>query len=110
MLKDQKYDAIDHVALPVKDIAAAVSWYQQNFSCQVEYQDTTWALIKFENISLALVIPEEHPQHIAFRVDNAERFGPLKVHRDGTRSVYVSDPSGNSVEMMDSSHPSGKGS
>ncbi|MFM8893395.1 MAG: VOC family protein [Planctomycetia bacterium] len=30
----------------------------------------------------------------------AEEFGPLKGHRDGTRSCYVADPSGNPVEVL----------
>jgi hypothetical protein len=47
-----------------------------------------------------LVIPEQHPPHIAFTSPKAEQFGALKTHRDGTRSTYVKDPAGNSVEIM----------
>jgi hypothetical protein len=46
------------------------------------------------------VIPSQHPAHVAFVHPEAERFGPLKPHRDGTRSVYVTDPSGNPVEIL----------
>ena len=28
------------------------------------------------------------------------KFGALKLHRDGTRSCYVTDPAGNSVEIL----------
>jgi hypothetical protein len=66
----------------------------------VKYQDATWALLGFANIRLALVIPEQHPAHIGFVTDEAEKFGELKTHRDKTRSCYVSDPSGNSIEML----------
>jgi hypothetical protein len=31
---------------------------------------------------------------------HAAEHGPLKTHRDGTRSVYVQDPAGNSVELL----------
>lgn len=93
-------DAIDHVAVPVTDIAASVEWYRRTFRCEIKYQDTTWALLQFHNISLALVIPEQHPAHIGFVSPDAETFGTLKTHRDGTRSCYVSDPSGNSVEIL----------
>jgi hypothetical protein len=49
---------------------------------------------------LALVIPSQHPPHIAFEHPHAERFGPLKAHRDGTRSTYIADSAGNPVEVM----------
>ena len=34
--------------------------------------------------------------------EKAESYGELKGHRDGTRSIYIADPSGNPVELMDS--------
>ena len=63
-------------------------------------EDDTWALLKYENISLALVLPNSHPPHIAFEKDDAHKYGELKLHRDGTSSVYVRDPSNNAVEML----------
>jgi len=91
---------IDHIAIPVTDVAAAVAWYTHTFQCKVEYQDSTWALLGFANIRLALVIPEQHPAHIGFVSPHAGQFGALKLHRDGTRSCYVTDPAGNSVEVL----------
>ena len=93
-------DSIDHVAIPVVAIAPAVEWYTRTFQCTVRYQDETWALLGFGNIDLALVIPEQHPAHIGFVSPDAEKYGALKLHRDGTRSCYVSDPSGNSIEIL----------
>ena len=57
-------------------------------------------LLTYDNISLALVLPNMHPPHIAFEKDNAEDYGKLKKHRDGTSSVYINDPSNNSVEIL----------
>jgi catechol 2,3-dioxygenase-like lactoylglutathione lyase family enzyme len=96
----EKLDAIDHVAIPVREIAPVVDWYRKTFKCEIGYQDDTWALLKFANMSLALVIPEQHPPHIGLVSEEAEKFGQLKLHRDGTRSTYVSDPAGNSVEIL----------
>jgi len=93
-------DAMHHVAISVRDIDEAVKWYAENFRCEISYQDATWALLTFSNVQLALVIPEQHPPHIAFSHPRAEQFGPLKPHRDGTRSTYIADPSGNPVEIM----------
>ncbi|HVW86680.1 MAG TPA: VOC family protein [Bryobacteraceae bacterium] len=93
-------DALDHVAIPVEDVASAVDWYTRTFRCEVKYRDETWALLAFANMRLALVIPSQHPAHIAFVSPEAEKFGTLKTHRDGTRSCYVTDAAGNSVEIM----------
>lgn len=93
-------DEIHHVAIAVRDVAEAVAWYRRHFRCEIGYQDDTWALLEFGNTRLALVIPEQHPPHIGFIHPQAEAFGPLKPHRDGTRSCYVADPAGNPVEVL----------
>lgn len=93
-------DTLDHVAISVHDIGESVRWYSENFQCRVTYQDATWALLEFANVRLALVIPSQHPPHIAFVRADAEQFGPLKAHRDGTRSTYIADVSGNPVEIL----------
>lgn len=92
--------SIDHVAIPVEDVASSVEWYRRSFQCEIRYQDATWALLKFKNMMLALVIPSQHPAHLGFVSPEAEKFGPLKSHRDGTRSTYINDPSGNSIEIL----------
>lgn len=96
-------DSMHHVAISVDDISKAVDWYTKTFRCEIAYQDPTWALLKFANLSMALVIPDQHPPHVAFSSPRAEEFGELKPHRDGTRSVYIADPAGNAVEIMDES-------
>jgi len=93
-------DRIEHVAIAVADVDSAVAWYTSHFRCTVAYKDATWALIAFDNLKLALVVPEQHPPHIAFTSPEAEKFGALTTHRDGTRSIYIKDPAGNSVEIM----------
>lgn len=93
-------DKIDHIAISVDDVGKAVDWYIKTFNCEVKYQDETWAFLRFANIDLALVIPGQHPPHLAFVRDDAEKFGALKTHRDGTKSCYVKDPAGNSVEIQ----------
>ena len=93
-------DAIDHVAITAPDITSAVDWYRARFRCEVEYQDATWALLRFGNVKLAFVVPGQHPPHVGFVSERAESFGPLKTHRDGTRSVYIQDPGGNAVEVL----------
>jgi catechol 2,3-dioxygenase-like lactoylglutathione lyase family enzyme len=100
MLTDLPLDSIHHVAVPVLDVKGAVEWYTKTFHCRVSYQDETWAMLEFANMRLALVVPQQHPGHIAFVHPDAEKFGTLKPHRDGTRSVYIKDSAGNHVEIL----------
>lgn len=93
-------DTLHHVAISVKSVPESVAWYRETFNCEIAYEDSTWALLKFGNISLALVIPEQHPPHLGFVSERASEFGQLKTHRDGTKSCYIADPSGNSVELL----------
>ena len=44
---------IDHLAVIVKNIDQSVKYYTEKFNCEVKYQDSTWAMLKFNNISLA---------------------------------------------------------
>jgi catechol 2,3-dioxygenase-like lactoylglutathione lyase family enzyme len=96
----KKLDALHHVAIQVKDIERALKWYSENFNAEIVYLDETWAMLRFENIYLALVIPEQHPPHIAIEHEHAEAYGSLVKHRDGTESVYINDSEGNQLEMM----------
>ena len=92
-------DKIDHVAIQVKDIKESIAYYMSEFKCMIIYEDATWALLQFDNIKLALVLEGEHPFHIAFEVRD---LGPLKgtLHRDGSISRYIDDPSGNKIELI----------
>lgn len=93
-------DMLQHVAISVTDIDEALDWYRAQFDVETVYADESWALLRFANISLALTLPEQHPPHIAVERDDAASFGALTRHRDGTASVYIEDPWGNTVEIM----------
>ena len=93
-------DTLHHTAIQVKNIAAAVTWYTERFSCEVAYQDESWAMLQFANTSLALVLPEQHPYHFAILTDDVTAYGEPVQHRDGTSSVYIKDLDGNNVEML----------
>ncbi len=93
-------DNVHHVAIAVKDIEQSVDWYTRNFNCQVSYQDKTWAMLEFGNLQMALVLPEEHSAHVGIQRPDAETFGPLSTHRDGVRYIYITDPAGNTVEVV----------
>ena len=94
-------DKLHHIAINVKNIHKSIEWYMHNTDCILEYEDETWALLAYENCKLALTIKNEHPPHVCFEVDGAGAWGKLVKHRDGTKSCYIKDPDGNSVEMLE---------
>ena len=89
---------IDHIAIQVDNVKESVAWYMDNYDCMIIYCDDTWAMLQFENIKLALVVDDEHPFHIAFEVSDPGIESTL--HRDGSISRYIKDPSGNSIELI----------
>jgi len=93
-------DKLDHVAITVSNIEQAVSWYQGSFSCEVLYQTETEAMLKFANTNLQLILPSQRPSHLAFQKNDAETFGTLKQNKDGSRSCFISDSTGNLVEVI----------
>ena len=100
---------IDHIAVQVSNIYDAVKWYHSYFEAECLYIDDTWALLRFDNIKLALVLPNQHQNHIAIEV-NVENHPNLefKQHRDGSNYHYLTDPWGNCVELINYGRDSSK--
>ena len=96
---------LDHVAIKVDSIAEAVKWYETHLSCTVTWQDESWAFLQLANCGLALVAGDRHPPHVAVLTPSADVFGDPDEHRDGTRSVYLLDESGNALEMLERPDP-----
>lgn len=98
----------DHVAEVVPDIAEAVAWYQKTIpGTRVLYQDASWAFLDAAGVKLAFVLRDQHPDHLAWRVGDAElerlaaELGKeIQPHRDKTRSIYLESPSGQWVEII----------
>jgi catechol 2,3-dioxygenase-like lactoylglutathione lyase family enzyme len=96
-----KLDSIHHVAIPVLRIDEEIEWlFRSELYFRTEYKDSTFALLNFANVRVSLVVPSQHPSHIAISRPDAARFGELKRHRDDTQSVYVQDPFGNWWEIL----------
>ncbi len=92
---------IDHLAVIVNNINQSVKYYTEKFNCEVKYQDSTWAMLKFNNISLALVTEDEHPNHFAIVDHSIVNSNKIKYHRDGIGYIYEKDPNGNFIELLD---------
>ncbi len=93
-------DKIDHIAIQTTNIQESVKWYKNMFKCKVAFQDENWALIEFKNTKLTLVIPEQHPPHIAVKREDLEEYGAPVKHRDGSESVYIDSPDSNTFELI----------
>ncbi len=98
--QETELDSLHHVAIQVEDIGRALEWYSKHFNAEIVYLDDTWAMLRFSNVYLALVIPGQHPPHIAIEHEGAEAHGTLIKHRDGTESIYINDSEGNTLELM----------
>lgn len=96
-----EHTSIHHLAIQVKNVDRAIDWYRSHFTCEIIHQDSSWGLLKFANLQLALVMSHQHPPHLAFTHPNISQFGTPKTHRDGSRSVYIEDSEGNTIEMLD---------
>ena len=103
----------DHVAQQVPDIAEAVSWQARTVpGTVVLHQDPTWALVESGGVKLAFVLADQHPDHLAFRVSDAELESlaaehdvVIATHRDATRSIYLTGPGSLRTEII--SYPEG---
>ena len=92
---------VDHIAIHSKDIQKSVEWYVDKFRCEVQYQDDTWAMLSFQNISIALVTPGEHPAHFAIVKESLNKDEKIKYHRDGIGYIYSNDIDNNVIELVD---------
>jgi catechol 2,3-dioxygenase-like lactoylglutathione lyase family enzyme len=99
----------DHIAITSENISDSLAFYKHHFpEAVILYEDKTWGFLKIGDLKLALVTPGEHPPHICYRVDSKEELqkyaeesrGEIKIHRDKSESFYLSDPSGNAIEII----------
>ena len=55
---------IDHIAIPVDDIYEACGWYRAAFQAEMLYHDESWALLRFDNVKLALFFAKFAPKSL----------------------------------------------
>ena len=54
----------------------------------------------FDKRNRLLVLPSQHPPHVAIISENPSIYGQPVNHRDGSSSVYIKDKDGNTIEMI----------
>lgn len=114
--------AIDHIVLPVPDVAAVVAWYRDELGLGVERQDlfdegkVPFVSLRISPTTLIDVMPGEpsgtNVDHVAVVVEEdvdelaaSGRFeveiGPADLFgaRGQGRGIYIRDPAGNLVEL-----------
>ena len=114
-----------HIALKVRDIAKAKSFYQNMFGMEVVWEpdsQNVYLSSGYDNIALhqvsagfAVIAAEQHLDHFGFIVESIERVKELeqqfrsagvsivhrfKIHRDGSASFYCADPDGIVIQML----------
>ena len=101
MTEKKNLSFIDHLAIVVDNISKSVGYYCLHFNCKVKYQDSSWALLLFANINLALVTKDEHPNHFAVVDEKINENKDIQFHRDGIGYLYIQDPDSNYIELID---------
>ena len=99
-MSKKRFDIVDHIAIQVSDVGTSLKWYKRKYKCAVIYADSTWGLIQFNNIKLALVSNNEHPPHIAFLDNQIHLSKGTTKHRDGSISKYYKDLNNNYIEHV----------
>jgi catechol 2,3-dioxygenase-like lactoylglutathione lyase family enzyme len=114
-----------HIALKVRDIAKAKSFYQTMLGMNVVWEpdsENVYLSSGNDNIALHQVTPgfastaaEQHLDHFGFIVESIERVKeleqqfrsagitivhPFKIHRDGSASFYCADPDEIVIQML----------
>jgi catechol 2,3-dioxygenase-like lactoylglutathione lyase family enzyme len=114
-----------HIALKVRDIAKAKSFYQNMLGMDVVWEpdlQNVYLSSGYDNIALhqvsdgfAAIAAEQHLDHFGFIVESIERvkeleqqfrsagvpiIHPFKIHRDGSASFYCADPEGIVIQML----------
>ena len=100
---------LHHVALESTNIQRSVEWYCKNWDASIIYQDVTWALVDLFGTKIAFVTKGEHPPHVGFNVTNDfllknSQGRQIRSHRDGSRFLYIEDPDGNVLEILNWDH------
>ena len=114
-----------HIALKVRDIGKAKSFYQTLLGMYVVWEpdsENVYLSSGCDNIALHQVLPgfgslaaEQHLDHFGFVVESIERVKeleqqfrsagvtivhPFKIHRDGSASFYCADPDNIVIQML----------
>jgi len=112
-----------HVALNVADVAVSVAFYSSLFGMEVVWQpdpDNAYLSSGCDNLALHRSQPtgQQHKQrldHFGFMVERPEDVDhaaavlaarsipllkPPRTHRDGSRSLYCTDPDGNVIQIL----------
>ncbi|HMO18183.1 MAG TPA: VOC family protein [Oligoflexia bacterium] len=91
---------IDHIVIIVSDLDQSVNWYTTSFGCEILLKEKRLVVLGFRNIKLVLSLPSEQRPHIGIIKSDAADFGEIIEQSDSCHSTFISDPSGNQVELV----------
>ena len=114
-----------HIALKVRDMAKAKSFYQNMLGMDVVWEPDPAKCISLVRLrqycsapgaaNFASIAAEQHLDHFGFVVESIERVKeleeqfrsagvtivhPFKIHRDGSASFYCADPDDIVIQML----------
>ncbi len=117
------HSGLRHIALNVADVAVSVEFYTTLFGMQIVWQpdpDNAYLSSGCDNLALHKATPRrgragQRLDHVGFIVpqsDDVDRAAeileahgvpivkPVRTHRDGSRSLYCTDPDGTIIQIL----------
>lgn len=94
-------DQLIATALRVGDLRRAVAWYTEHFVCKVVHQGERTATLAFGEVLLHLRVWDQEAPAICIASPDVAELGPSQRRRDGVRALQLTDPWGNTIEVVD---------
>jgi catechol-2,3-dioxygenase len=89
------------VSVRVGDLDRAVAWYREHFRCEVVQVDERRALLAFGQTHLQLCRWDDAEPPLTIVSPDVAELGPSSRRADGVRSLQLTDPWGNAIEVVD---------
>lgn len=87
--------------LRVGDLGRALAWYTEHFRCGIVEQAETHATLAFGGGLLRLCQHDEERPAVTILSPDVAELGPSKRRADGVRALQLTDPWGNTIEVVD---------
>lgn len=94
-------DQLMATALRVGDLRRAVAWYTEHFVCEVVQQSEQVATLAFGEVLLHLRSWEQEAPAVCIVSPDVAELGPSQRRSDGVRALQLTDPWGNTIEVVD---------
>ena len=98
-------DRLLAAAVRVGDLERAVAWYTEHFVCEVVREADGCATLAFGEVLLHLRSWDQDLPSVSIVSPDVAELGPSHRRQDGVRALQLTDPWGNTIEVVDRAPP-----